>query len=292
MGLFGISEVLLNIEHSMEGRSVFKTKIKNLLPSWKDWADSIFPILRGTVLGFFLGILPGGGAVISSFLSYAVEKKVSRNPERFGRGAMEGVAGPEAANNAASAGAFIPLLTLGIPSNAVTAILLGAMIVFGMQPGPLLIQKSPDLFWGTIMSMYVGNMMLLVLNLPLIGIWVKILKVPYSVLFPLILLFCLIGAYSINNNVVEMLIMIVFGVIGYIFKKFEYEGAPLILALVLGPMFDVAFRRSLMLSSGDFTVFFTRPISLALLGSALLILLFPLVPWFKKKREVIEELKD
>ena len=292
MGLFGISEVLLNIEHSMEGRSIFKTKIQNLLPSLRDWADSIYPILRGTALGFFLGILPGGGAVISSFLSYAVEKKVSKHPERFGQGAIEGVAGPEAANNSASAGAFIPLLTLGIPSNAVTAILLGAMIVFGMQPGPLLIQKNPDLFWGTIMSMYVGNIMLLVLNLPLIGIWVKILKVPYSVLFPLILLFCLIGAYSINNNIVEMLIMIVFGVIGYLFKKFEYEAAPLILALVLGPMFDVAFRRSLMLSSGDFTVFFTRPISLGLLGSALLVLLFPLLPWFKKKRNLIEELED
>jgi len=292
MGLFGISEVLLNIEYSTGGRSIFETKIKNLLPSLKDWADSIFPILRGTVLGFFLGILPGGGAVISSFLSYAVEKKVSKHPEKFGQGAIEGVAGPEAANNSASAGAFIPLLTLGIPSNAVTAILLGAMIVFGMQPGPLLIQKNPDLFWGTIMSMYVGNIMLLVLNLPLIGIWVKILKVPYSILFPLILLFCLIGAYSINNNVVEMVIMIIFGVIGYIFKKFEYEAAPLILALVLGPMFDVAFRRSLMLSSGDLTVFFTRPISLVLIGSAFLILIFPLFPWIKKRREVMEELKD
>jgi putative tricarboxylic transport membrane protein len=292
MGLFGISEVLLNIEVSMGGRSIFETKLQHLLPSLKDWADSIFPILRGTVLGFFLGILPGGGAVISSFLSYAVEKKVSKHPEKFGRGAIEGVAGPEAANNSASAGAFIPLLTLGIPSNAVTAILLGAMIVFGMQPGPLLIQKNPDLFWGTIMSMYVGNIMLLVLNLPLIGIWVKILKIPYSILFPLILLFCLIGAYSINNSVVEMVIMIVFGIIGYIFKKFEYEAAPLILALVLGPMFDVAFRRSLMLSSGDLTVFFTRPISLGLLGSAFLILIFPLLPWFKKKRELIEELNE
>jgi putative tricarboxylic transport membrane protein len=291
MGLFGISEVLLNIEQSIE-RSVFETKAKHLLPSLKDWAASILPILRGSVIGFFLGILPGGGAVISSFLSYAVEKKVSKHPEKFGNGAIEGVAGPESANNSATAGAFIPLLTMGIPSNPVTAILLGAMIVFGMQPGPLLLKQHPDLFWGTIMSMYVGNCMLLVLNLPLIRIWVKVLKVPYSILFPLILLFCLIGAYSVNNSVTEMLIMIVFGIIGYIFKKFEYEAAPLILALVLGPMFDVALRRSLLLSSGDPTTFITRPVSLALLGSAFLILVFPLLPWFKKKREVIQEMEE
>ncbi len=291
MGLFGISEVLLNIEQSIE-RSVFKTKIKHLFPSVRDWAASILPILRGSIIGFFLGILPGGGAVISSFVSYAVEKKVSRHPEKFGTGAIEGVAGPESANNSASAGAFIPLLTLGIPSNPVTAILLGAMIVFGMQPGPLLLSQHPDLFWGTVASMYVGNCMLLALNLPLIGIWVKILKVPYAILFPLILLFCLIGVYSINNSITEMLIMIVFGIIGYFFKKFEYEAAPLILALVLGPMFDVALRRSLLLAGGDATTFITRPISAALLGSAFLILVFPLLPWFKKKRKVIEELKE
>jgi putative tricarboxylic transport membrane protein len=291
MGLFGISEVLLNIEQSTE-RSVFKTKIKHLFPSARDWAASVLPILRGSVIGFFLGILPGGGAVISSFVSYAVEKKVSKHPEKFGTGAIEGVAGPESANNSASAGAFIPLLTLGIPSNPVTAILLGAMIVFGMQPGPLLLSQHPNLFWGTVASMYVGNCMLLALNLPLIGIWVKILKVPYAILFPLILLFCLIGVYSINNSITEMLIMIVFGVIGYFFKKFEFEAAPLILAMVLGPMFDVALRRSLLLAGGDATTFITRPISAVLLGSAFLILIFPLLPWFKKKRKVIEEMKD
>ena len=291
MGLFGISEVLLNIEQSTE-RSVFKTKIKHLFPSARDWAASVLPILRGSVIGFFLGILPGGGAVISSFVSYAVQKKVSKHPEKFGTGAIEGVAGPESANNSASAGAFIPLLTLGIPSNPVTAILLGAMIVFGMQPGPLLLSQHPNLFWGTVASMYVGNCMLLALNLPLIGIWVKILKVPYAILFPLILLFCLIGVYSINNSITEMLIMIVFGVIGYFFKKFEFEAAPLILAMVLGPMFDVALRRSLLLAGGDATTFITRPISAVLLGSAFLILIFPLLPWFKKKRKVIEEMKD
>ncbi len=291
MGLFGISEVLLNVEESVE-RSVFETKLKHLFPSSRDWADSLFPILRGSVIGFFLGVLPGGGAVISSFVSYAVEKKISRHPQKFGAGAIEGVAGPESANNAASAGSFIPLLTLGIPSNPVTAILLGAMIVFGMQPGPFLLTKHPDLFWGTVISMYVGNCMLLVLNLPMIGIWVSILKVRYAILFPLILLFCLIGAYSVKNSIPEMLIMIIFGVIGYLFKKFEYEVAPLILALVLGPMFEEALFRSLLLSSGDLTIFVSRPISGALLGVAVLILVFPLLPWFRKKREVIEELKE
>lgn len=291
MGLFGISEVLLNIEEQSIERSVVKAKIEHLLPSLKDWAASISPILRGTVIGFFMGILPGGGAVIAAFASYAMEKKVSKHPERFGRGTIEGVAGPESANNSATAGAFIPLLTLGIPSNPTIAILLGAMIVFGVQPGPLLLTQHPDVFWGTVMSMYVGNCMLLVLNLPLIGIWVKILKVPYPVLFPLILLFCLIGVYSINNSVTEILIMIIFGIIGYAFKKFEYEPAPLILALVLGPMFDVSLRRSLLLSSGDPTVFITRPISLTLLGTAFLILVFPLFPWFKKKRKVIQEVQ-
>jgi len=291
MGLFGISEVLLNVEQSIE-RSIFKTKIKHLFPSLRDWADSILPILRGSIIGFFLGILPGGGAVISSFISYAVEKKISRHPEKFGTGVIEGVAGPESANNSASAGAFIPLLTLGIPCNPVTALLLGAMIVFGMQPGPLLLTQHPDLFWGTIASMYVGNFMLLALNLPLIGIWVRILKVPYAILFPLILLFCLIGVYSINNSITEMLMMILFGIIGYFFKKFEYEAAPLILALVLGPMFDVALRRSLLTSAGDITTFITRPISAVLLGSALVILVFPLLPWFKKKRNEIADLKE
>jgi putative tricarboxylic transport membrane protein len=283
MGLFGISEVLLNVEQVME-RSIFETKIKNLLPTLKDWADSIGAILRGTVIGFFLGVLPGGGAVISSFVSYAVEKKVSKHPEKFGTGVIQGVAGPESANNAATGGAFIPLLTLGIPANAVMAILLGAMMIHGMQPGPLLVKEQPGLFWGAITSMYLGNVMLLVLNLPLIGLWVKILKVPYPILFPLILLFCLIGAYSLNNSIVEVLIMVIFGLIGYLFKKFEYEGAPLVLALVLGPMLETALRRSLLLSAGDPMIFLTRPISAALMVISFFLLSYPLVPWLRKKR--------
>jgi putative tricarboxylic transport membrane protein len=283
MGLFGISEVLLNVEQVME-RSIFETKIKNLLPTLKDWADSIGAILRGTVIGFFLGVLPGGGAVISSFVSYAVEKKVSKHPEKFGTGVIQGVAGPESANNAATGGAFIPLLTLGIPANAVMAILLGAMMIHGMQPGPMLVKEQPGLFWGAITSMYLGNVMLLVLNLPLIGLWVKILKVPYPILFPLILLFCLIGAYSLNNSIVEVLIMVIFGLIGYLFKKFEYEAAPLILALVLGPMLETALRRSLLLSAGDPMIFLTRPISAVLMLISFFLLAYPLVPWLRKKR--------
>jgi putative tricarboxylic transport membrane protein len=283
MGLFGISEVLLNVEQSME-RSVFETKIKSLLPTLRDWADSFWAILRGTVIGFFLGVLPGGGAVISSFVSYALEKRVSKHPEKFGTGVIQGVAGPESANNAATGGAFIPLLTLGIPANSVMAILLGALMIHGMQPGPLLVKEQPGLFWGVVTSMYLGNAMLLVLNLPLIGLWVKILKVPYPILFPLILLFCLIGAYSLNNSLIEVLIMVVFGVIGYLFKKFEYEAAPLVLALVLGPMLEAALRRSLLLSAGDPLIFLTRPISAVLMLISLFLLVYPLVPWLKEKR--------
>jgi putative tricarboxylic transport membrane protein len=283
MGLFGISEVMLNVESSLK-RSIVETKIANLLPNLKEWGASLGPILRGTVIGFFLGILPGAGAIISSFASYAVEKKLSKHPEKFGTGAIEGVAGPESANNAASGGAFIPLLSLGIPSNAVTALLLGALIIHGIQPGPLLISKHPEIFWGTVASMYLGNVLLLVLNLPLIGIWVKVLKVPYPVLFPLILLFCLIGAYSLNNSIIDITIMNIFGLIGYFFKKLRYEAAPLVLALVLGPMMENSLRQSLLLSAGSPLIFLNRPISSGILITALLLLVFPLIPWFRGKR--------
>ncbi len=287
MGLFGISEVLLNIETSIK-RDIFETKITNLLPTLQDWKDSLGPILRGSLIGFFLGILPGGGAVISSFSSYAIEKKISKRPEKFGKGAIEGVAGPESANNAATGGAFIPMLTMGIPANAVMALLLGSLMIYGLQPGPLLIKQAPDLFWGTITSMYVGNGMLLVLNLPLIGLWIKILKVPYPILFPLILMFCLIGCYTINNNVGDVIIMNIFGVVGYLMKKFNYEGAPLILALVLGPMFENALRQSLMLSHGSFGIFIARPISLAFLIVVFILLLLPLITK-KRPGEGLEE---
>jgi putative tricarboxylic transport membrane protein len=235
------------------------------------------PILRGSVLGFFLGILPGAGAIIASFASYAVEKRASRHPERFGAGAIEGVAGPEAANNAAAGGAFIPLLTLGIPANAVMAILLGALMIHGLQPGPLLVNQAPDVFWGIITSMYIGNAMLLVLNLPLIPLWAHLLRVPYSVMYPFILLFCLIGAYSVANNAGDGIVMWVFGIVGYLLKKFDYEGAPLILAMVIGPMMEEALRQSLILSSGSFDIFVSRPIAASFLAAAAVLLILPLV---------------
>jgi putative tricarboxylic transport membrane protein len=282
MGLFGISEVLLNIEEGV-AREIFKAKISNLLPNLKDWTESIGSIVRGSFLGFFLGILPGGGAAVSSFTSYALEKKISKHPEKFGTGMIQGVAGPETANNAAIGGAFIPLLTLGIPSNSVMALLLGALLSYGVQVGPLFITQHSDIFWGVIASMFIGNIMLLVLNLPLIGLWVKILRVPYVLLFPLILLFCAIGAYSLNNSFHEVIIMILFGVIGYFMRKFDYEAAPLIMAMILIPMMENNLRQSLLLSHGSFTIFFTRPISLVLILFALCLLTLPHLPWGRWK---------
>ncbi len=287
MGLFGISEVLLNLETEIK-RDILSTRVRNLLPTLKDWADSIWSIVRGAILGFFLGILPGGGAVVASFASYAIEKKVSKHPEVFGKGAIQGVAGPEAANNAAAGGAFIPLLTLGIPANPVMAILLGALMIHGLTPGPLLIKNAPDLFWGTIVSMYIGNGMLLILNLPLIGLWVRVLRVPYYLLYPLILLFCLIGAYSIENSTGDVILMLIFGVLGFLMKKFRYEGAPLILALVLGQKLETAFRRSLIMSRGDFSIFISRPISLGFLITAVLLLILPILTQ-RKKLSTLEE---
>lgn len=272
MGIFGVGEILINIESGVT-TSILEGKIKNLLPTLKDWKRAIWAVIRGTFVGFFLGILPGGGAILSSFASYAVEKRVSKHKEEFGTGAIEGVAGPETANNAACAGAFIPLLTLGIPSNVVMALILGALLVHGIIPGPLLITNQPELFWGVIGSMYMGNIMLLVLNLPLIGIWVKVLKVPQQILFPIVLLFCLLGVYSINYSVWEIEIMIFAGIFGYIMRKFKYEPAPMLLALVIGPMLEDAFIQSMIISSGDLSIFIIRPISaIALVFSMVLLI--------------------
>jgi putative tricarboxylic transport membrane protein len=286
MGLFGISEVLLNIEIQVK-QEILRGKIKNLLPNLQEWKDSAKPILRGSLLGFLLGILPGAGPAIASFVSYAVEKRVSRHPGKFGQGAIEGVAGPESANNAATGGSFIPLFSLGIPSNPVMAILLGALMIHGVVPGPNLVQQDPDLFWGVVASMYLGNIMLLVLNLPLIGLWVKLLKVPYPILFPLILLFCLIGAYTASNKIVDLYIMILFGFMGYLLRKYRYEAAPLILAFVLGPMLEDALRQSLIISEGSAKIFLIRPISGTILVVTMLLLLSPLLPKIRKKRQVL-----
>lgn len=283
MGLFGIPELFENIEQTLK-RDIFETKIKGLLPTLKDWIDSKWAILRGTAIGFFLGILPGGGAIISSFVSYAIEKKFSKYPEKFGTGVIEGVAAPESANNAAVGGAMVPLLTLGIPSNVAMAMLLGAFMIHGIQPGPLLLKDHPDIFWGIVASMYLGNIILLILNLPLIGMWVQILKVPYKVLFPLILLVCLIGAYTATNSTFDMYVMLGFGALGYLMRKFRYEAAPLILAYVLSPMLEMALRQSLIISKGDFSIFIHRPISVGCLAIALILLLSPLFPVLKKRR--------
>ncbi len=283
MGLFGVAEILSNLEKELK-REVIKARIGGLWPSLADWAESKWAIVRGTLLGFFLGILPGGGAVIASFASYAIERKVSKHPERFGKGAIEGVAGPEAANNAAAGGAFIPLMTLGIPPNVVMALLLGAFIIHGLQPGPLLMTQRPDLFWGIVASMYIGNAMLLVLNMPLIGMWVQVLKLPYRILFPLILMFCIVGVFASGNAVFDVFVMVMFGVLGYLMRKFGYEPAPLVLAFVLGPMLENNLRKSLILSHGDFAIFVSRPISAVCLVLALAALAAPLLPALARRR--------
>ena len=271
MGLFGISEVLMNLDETIE-RTIFESKLKNLLPTPEDWKRSIGPILRGTAIGFFGGILPGAGPVTATFLSYTIEKKISKDPGRFGQGAIEGVAGPETANNAATGGSFVPVLALGIPPNVIMAFLLGALIIHGVAPGPLLISQHPQIFWGVIASMYVGNCVLLLLNLPLIGFWVKILKIPYRILMPMILLFCIIGSYSINNNTLDVVMMVLFGVVGYILRKLDYEAAPLMVAYILGPMLERAFRKSLVLSDGKLNIFVERRIAAVILVISALLL--------------------
>jgi putative tricarboxylic transport membrane protein len=288
MGLFGISEVLLNLEQVIT-RQVFETKIKGLLPNKEDWKASAMPIARGTLIGFLIGVIPGPSNTISSFISYAMEKRVSKHPERFGKGAIEGVAGPESANNSACAGNFIPVLTLGIPTSAVMAVIVGALIIHGVMPGPLLIKNNPDIFWGTIASMYVGNVMLLILNLPLIGIWVKVLKIPYGVLFPLIFLFCFVGAYANNNSLVELNVMIFFGLVGYLMKKTGFEPAPLVMAYILCPFLEEAFRQSLIKSHGDLSIFFKRPISATVLSLSFLFIILNIFTGLKKKRKLLIE---
>jgi putative tricarboxylic transport membrane protein len=282
MGLFGLSEVMLNIEQEGD-RIIYETKLKGLLPNIDDWKRSLLPIGRGSVLGFFIGIIPGGTAMVSSFVSYAVEKKFSKHPEQFGTGAIEGVAGPESANNSATMGAMVPLLTLGIPSNVVMALFLAALMIHGTPPGPMLLVNHPELFWGVIFSMFIGNILLLILNLPLIPMWVKLLEVPYKVLFPLIILFCLIGAFSVNSTTFGMGVMILFGVIGYLMKKYEYEAGPLVLAFILGPMLETALRQSLIVAHGSFSIFVQKPISMVSLLVTVVFLMFPLIPFLKKR---------
>ena len=281
MGMFGIAEILTNVE-AMAKQEVFKTDIQSLF-AWKEWLACRWAVLRGTLVGFFVGILPGAGVVMTTFFSYWLEKRMSKHPEKFGTGMIEGVASPETANNASTAGSMIPLLALGVPANPTMAMLLGAFIIQGVQPGPFFISQYPNLFWGIIASMYIGNIMLLVLNLPLIGMWVKILKIPYSLLFPLIILFCIVGVYSLNNNVYEIFIMILFGFFGYILEKLDYPLAPFLLAMVLGPMMETSFPQSMGKGQGNAAIFFQRPFSAILMILVFIVLAISFLLSMKRK---------
>ena len=286
VGVFGIAEILRNLEGDQD-RTVLGAKLSGLFPSREDLRKIVGPVLRGTGIGSLLGILPGGGAVLAAFASYTVEKRMSKTPEAFGHGAIEGVAGPESANNAGAQTSFIPLLTLGIPANPVMALMVGAMIIQGIVPGPNVASEQPALFWGVIASMWIGNLMLVVLNLPLIGLWVRLLKVPYHILFPIIMAFCSIGVYSVNSNVYDLYAVAFFGLMGYVLIKLRCEPAPLLLGFVLGPMLEENLRRAMILGRGDATVFLTRPISLTLLVLTVLVLVVVLLPSIRKKRDEV-----
>jgi putative tricarboxylic transport membrane protein len=275
MGLFGVGEILISLESS-EAASILTTKIKNVFPTMADLARSGWAMVRGSVIGFAVGILPGGGAVLSSLISYAVEKKASKHPEEFGQGAIEGVAGPEAANNAAASSSFIPLLTLGIPGNASTAMIFAALLIHGITPGPFLLKEHADVFWGVVASMYIGNVMLLVLNLPLVGMWAQLLRVPYAFMAPLIMVLTLVGVYSVNNSVFDIWVMLIMGVFGYLARKLKFDLGPLLLAFVLGPIMERSLRQALLMSHGSFGIFFIRPISGALMATAILFVLYNL----------------
>jgi putative tricarboxylic transport membrane protein len=286
MGVFGYAEIMRNLEQE-SSRSIVHAKLTGLMPTWADLKASSGAILRGTGLGSILGILPGGGAVIAAFAAYTLEKKVAKDPSRFGRGAIEGVAAPESANNAAAQTSFIPLLTLGIPPNAVMALMVGAMMIHGIVPGPQVMTKQPELFWGMIASMWIGNLMLVIINLPMVGLWVRLLRVPYRMLFPAIIIFCAIGVYSINNSAFDIVMTGLFGVIGYWLFKHDFEPAPMLLGFVLGPMLEENLRRAMLIARGDPSTFITRPISGGLIALAVLLLVFALLPMLRSKRDEV-----
>jgi putative tricarboxylic transport membrane protein len=287
MGVFGFAEIIRNLELPEESRDIVSSKVTGLMPTRKDLIDSSGAIARGTLLGSLLGILPGGGAVIASFAAYTFEKRIAKDPSRFGKGAIQGVAAPESANNAAAQTAFIPLLTLGIPPNAVMALMVGAMTIHGIVPGPQVMTKQPELFWGMIASMWLGNLMLVIINLPLVGVWVTLLRVPYRLLFPSIIVFCCIGIYSINNSPTDVMISAMYGVVGYWLIKHDFEAAPMLLGFVLGPLMEENLRRAMLIARGDATVFFTRPISGGLLAVAILLLILAVLPMIRKRREEV-----
>jgi putative tricarboxylic transport membrane protein len=295
VGMFGLGEILSTPSHQVTGE-VIRPKFRELWPNHKEWRDSAWPIARGTVMGFLIGIIPGSAHIISSFLSYAVEKKISKHPEEFGQGAVAGVAGPESANNAASTGAFVPMLALGIPTGPVTAVLMAALMVHGVPPGPSLVNDHPDVFWGFVASMYVGNIMLLALNLPLVGIFVHLLRIPYSYLYPLIIMFCVIGVYEVSHSIVDVWIMLIMGMIGYALKKFSFDPAPLVLGLVIAPIFEMSLRQSLIMSDGNWLIFATRPIAGTLMAAAAVMLAMSALSAFSKRRswraQMAEEVKE
>ncbi|HET9642498.1 MAG TPA: tripartite tricarboxylate transporter permease [Burkholderiaceae bacterium] len=285
MGVFGFGEIIANLSRPAEHREVFTKEVKGLWPTRQDFKDAAPAVLRGTALGSILGVLPGGGALLASFAAYTLEKKVAKDPSRFGKGAIQGVAGPESANNAGAQTSFIPMLTLGIPPNAVMALMVGAMTIKGIQPGPQVMTSNPQLFWGLIASMWIGNLMLVILNLPLIGIWIKLLTVPYRFLFPAITVFCCIGTYTLNNNSFDVYMTALFAVVGYVFYKLNCEPAPLLLGFILGPMMEENLRRALLLSRGDWSTFLSRPLSAGLLVAAALMIVIVTLPAIKNKRE-------
>jgi putative tricarboxylic transport membrane protein len=284
VGLFGLGEILSTPSASVTGQ-VLTPKMRELLPTREEWRQSAMPIARGSILGFLIGLTPGSAHIISSFLSYAVERRFSKHPEEFGHGAVAGVAGPESANNAASTGAFVPMLALGLPTGPITAVLMAALMIHGIPPGPTLVSDHPDVFWGFVASMYVGNVMLLALNLPLVGIFVNVLRIPYSYLYPLVIMFCIIGVYTVNNSVVDVWIMLIMGVLGYVLRKFSLDPAPLVLGLVISPTFELSLRQSLIMSNGDYLIFFQRPIALVLMVIAATLLTLSGISLLRKRAD-------
>jgi putative tricarboxylic transport membrane protein len=284
VGLFGLGEILSTPSNKVVGE-VIAPKFRELLPNRQEWREAFWPIIRGSGLGFIIGIIPGSAHIISSFLSYALERRISKHPEEFGKGAVAGVAGPESANNSASTGAFVPMLALGIPTGPITAVLIGALMVHGVNSGPQLVSEHPDIFWGFVASMYVGNLMLLALNLPLVGLFVTVLRIPYAYLYPLIIMFCIVGVYEVSHSVVDVYIMLLMGMLGYALKKFSFDPAPLVLGLVISPIFEQSLRQSLIMSNGDYTIFFVRPIALGLLLVSALMLVLSAYTFMMKRRD-------
>jgi putative tricarboxylic transport membrane protein len=291
VGLFGLGEILSTPSHMVVGE-VIAPKFRELWPNLREWRESGWPIARGTVLGFVIGIIPGSAHIISSFLSYALERRVSRHPEEFGKGAVAGVAGPESANNSASTGAFVPMLALGIPTGPIPAVLMGALMVHGVAPGPQLVTDHPDVFWGFVASMYVGNLMLLALNLPLVSVFVTVLRIPYSYLYPLIIMFCIVGVYEVSHSIVDVWIMLIMGLLGYALRKFAFDPAPLVLGLVIAPLFEQSLRQSLIMSNGDYFIFFNRPISFGLLIVCAALLALSAVTFILKRKDWRDQLAE